>query len=222
MDSPAFCERIIIAVSHGRRLPPALPLLAWLALLPAAGCATRVVPPAQVADPQTVYVADYGHHASLVLPRESHGYAEFAFGEWGWFALGRQGWYRALPILTLSSPGTIGVRDISIPHGRAHLERELPVEHLHELRVERSAARELRTRFDEHFVTHAAELVYNRDLDMRFVPYPMRYSLVWQCNSMLADWLRQLGCQVRGPALLAEFEIAPPGASTQPPQRPPG
>lgn len=179
----------------------------------AGGCAVRVTPPANLADPVRVFIADYGRHASLILPRNGTTLVEFAYGEWGWFALGRQGWYRAIPAIAMPTPGTLGMRNLHIAPDPTELAAALPCEQVCTLRVERAAAGRLRGRLDAAFARYADRAVYNRDLNMHFVPYPLPYCLFCQCNSVLAQWLRELGCRVRGTALLADFRVEQPAAT---------
>src|SRR5689334_13559900 len=51
------------------------------------GCGGTITPPRAVRDPVPVYVADYGRHATLLLPVEDGGLEEFAFGDWRWLAM---------------------------------------------------------------------------------------------------------------------------------------
>lgn len=171
------------------------------------GCTARITPPADLSEPTTVFIADYGQHASLILPRPSGDLAEYAYGEWGWFALNRTGWYWAAPAIALPTPGTLGTRELRGPATAAGVRSQVGLEHLHDLQVERAAIDALLAELDGAFARNQYREVFNKELGLRFVPYEQPYCLFCQCNSLVARWLRQLGCRVEGPALMAEFEV---------------
>ncbi len=176
-------------------------------LAASSGCVLRVRPPVDPAAPVTVFIADYGQHASLILPRGARSAAEFAYGEWGWFALGRQGWYRALPAIAVPTPGALGTRDLNVPPKLEQIRAVLPVEHLHAVVVSREKAEALLARFDLHLAARGKDEVYNADLGLRFVPYPVPYCLLCQCNSLVVNWLRELDCSVQGLSPTARFVV---------------
>ena len=75
--------------------------LAMVAVLAALslGCATRVVPPRAIVSPVTVYIADYGRHSSLILPTDTGCLAEYAYGDWRFYALNQYRWYWGMTAL---------------------------------------------------------------------------------------------------------------------------
>ena len=170
-------------------------------------CAIRVTPPVELESPQTIFIADYGRHASLLLPRVNGRVVEFAYGEWNWFALGRDQWYRAGPALFWPTRGTLGTSELPGPAEIDAIRGQLWAERIHELQVERAAALELLARLEASFAERADESVLNNALGMQFVPHADSYSILHQCNSAVADWLRELGCGVGGCASRAEFTV---------------
>jgi len=172
------------------------------------GCSIAIHPAADIRQRQTVYVCDYGDHASLLLPRGNGRVAEFAYGEWGWFALGRQGWYRAVPAIGWPTTGTLGTRDLAGPATPENLEQQIGLVSLLAVPVEHARIAPLLGRLDLHFAREREREVHNADLGMTFVPYPMPYCLFCQCNSMVAQWLREMGCRTRGFSVVAAFTLA--------------
>lgn len=179
----------------------------------AAGCSMRVAPPAEVEEPATVFIADYGPHASLLLPRDDGDVSEFAYGEYDWFALNRDRWYHALPIAVAGGRAALGTRVLHGPATRAALEAQMSVEGIYELRVDRSRAADLLARLEALYERYKPERGehYNPSVGLTFVAHPRRYSLAHNCNAELALWLEELGCRVEGSRLVAEFIIDPPG-----------
>ena len=92
--------------------------LLTLAVLLLAACTTTVTPPPAPRFPVTVYVADYGRHASLLVPRPGGELVEFAYGEWKWFALGQKSMWRSPAALFWPTAATLGRR--SLPGDLSH------------------------------------------------------------------------------------------------------
>ena len=176
-------------------------------LLLLTACAIRVTPPVELEDPRTIFIADYGRHASLLLPRVNGRLVEFAYGEWEWFALGHDQWYRAGPALLWPTRGTLGKSEFRGPAELDALRAQLAVERVDELQVERTAASALLARLEAAFAEREGESVLNDALGMDFVPHVDGYCIFHQCNSVVAEWLRELGCRVAGCALRADFIV---------------
>jgi hypothetical protein len=60
---------------------------------------------------------------------------------------------------------------------------------------------------DSIFDANQESLIYNRGYDLEFVRYPRHYTIFRNSNWMVVDWLRQLGCQVRGLLLLSKWKV---------------
>jgi hypothetical protein len=177
-------------------------------LLGLVGCATTVIPPQAVTDPVTVYLADYGRHSSLVLPGDENSMIEYAFGEWRWYALNDTGLLAACRALCWGSTGTLGRRFVSIADP-AGFEHSFAGVTLFAIRVEHEAASALVGRLNDRWLEYKTEAVYNADYDFHFVPVTQRYHVFRNCNPVVAGWLRDLDCRVRGPALLSKWRLRP-------------
>jgi hypothetical protein len=164
----------------------------------------RVRPPAMVHDPLSVYVLDYGIHSSLLLPAGAE-HVEFAFGEWGWFAENRQEWYRVLRLL-LPASATLGKRSLPDPETAPVLGESLGLESMLELRVERAKAEALYHRLSRKYERQKATEIYNPLVQMTFVHDPIVYTLCGNnCNWIMAQWLEELGCRVKGLRIEADY-----------------
>jgi hypothetical protein len=172
------------------------------------GCATTVVPPRAVQEPVKVHLADHGRHASLVLPRGDGSRVEYTFGEWRWFALNDTGAGAALRALCWRSAGTLGRHELPAEQDIGASPRFAGVT-LYSLTVERGAASNLLARLDERWAGQAHTVVHNADYGLDFVRDEQAYHLFNNCNPVIAGWLRELGCRVRGPALLSRWRLRP-------------
>lgn len=178
-----------------------------LLLALSSACATRIVPPKKVPDPTTVAVINYGRHSSLVLPRETGGSMEYAYGEWKWFAEEKTAPWRVFPALCWSTQGTIGRRPLSfLPSDERALQQE-GAKSVICFRVSAAAANRLEHRLDDEFSKSPATL-FNPDEKMYFAKVSDSYWGGHNCNTVLARWLKELGCEAKGTALFSDFELS--------------
>jgi hypothetical protein len=63
-------------------------------------------------------------------------------------------------------------------------------------------------RLDRIYEENYAERVDHAAYDLAFVPCPEPYSLFHNSNQVVAKWLEQLGCRLKGPALFAVWRLA--------------
>ena len=171
------------------------------------GCAWTVRAPSNVADPVPVWITEYGKHCRVALPAGPSKFTEYGFGEWHYYALEERDWISTLRAgaglgsgafsrrtLTSAPDGTIGPRQT----GGTRSER---------IEVERTQADSLRRELDARWqrnqgdvrIRHVDAVPVSRD--------PARYHLFENSNHATANWLRQLGCQVRGFPLMANFRV---------------
>jgi hypothetical protein len=172
------------------------------------GCAVYVCPPEAPREPVTVYIVDYGRHSSLVLPDTSENtLVEYAYGDWDWFALGRNKWYDVFPTLFLPTRGTLGRRSLRMGPEFRDLRRLIWCERVHEIAVESRAARTLILGLHGEFERHRESLHFKSVYALDFVHSDRAFHVFHNCNHAVAEWLRDLGCEVRGVALYANFEV---------------
>ena len=172
------------------------------------GCSATIVPPLPPADPVTAAVTDYGRHSSLVLPdADGTGSLEYTFGDWDWFAAGRNGATDAVQALLWSKGSTLGRRRVDIPPDAPELIDELQADTVILLRVPRERAAALRDELGARFSLRANQALYNQVMELHFIPDAERYGLGHNCNHVTARWLRSLGCGIRGNPVTSKFKL---------------
>ncbi len=172
------------------------------------GCATTIVPPEEPPAPTSVFVVDFGRHTSLLLPSRPDGsLVEYAYGEWKWFALDESRSYRVIPTLFWPTHGTLGRRALFVAPDRDAIRRAVPCEDVLEVVVAAEDALSLAARLEAQFEEHCDSVHYQPLYDLDFVPSEKAFHLFHNCNGVVADWLRELGCDVRGAAVFASFVV---------------
>ena len=185
-----------------RRLLTAISL-AWMS-----GCATTILPPEDPPSPVSVFVADYGRHASLLLPeRTGESLVEYAYGEWKWYAFDESRSYRVFPTLFWPTRGTLGRRALFVPIDANGIRRALGCEEVLEVVVASEDASSLLMRLETEFESHLGGAHFQPLYDAHFVPSDKAFHLFHNCNRAVANWLRELGCEVRGLSVLADFVV---------------
>lgn len=172
------------------------------------GCATRIVPPNDLQDPALVYLLDHGRHTSLVVSTPEGTLVRYAYGDWRFYAERLTGPGHAIAALLWNTEGALGRRALPGPVTAAAVRSQVPlvIVSLHEVKVERVRVEALRAQLDEIF--DAAEQVRDTpETHLSFVRHPRAYNLRHNSNTAIAGWLEQLGCEVRGPAILASWRI---------------
>jgi len=184
--------------------------LAAAALL--CGCQITVEPPGSPEEPVMVYILDHGRHSSLVLPQDQGGgLVRYSYGDWQWYALGREGLYRGAAALFWPTQAALGRRELAAAATPQDLRRVVAVgmEAVHPVQVASRRAAELHKTLHALFERRQAEAVWNTDYDLEFAPHPAPYSLFRNSNSVVAGWLRELGCEVSPLAFWADWHVRP-------------
>ncbi len=179
-------------------------------LLLLGGCATTVIPPPSPAQPLSVLLLDHGRHTSLVLP-DNGASVRYAYGDWRWYAEGKTGFASGFAALFLSTDAALGRSDLSVPTDLRLVERTLTVgiEQLWAIEVEAEAVERLRQRLDSIHAAGAPKL-FSPSADLLFAPHPDPYHLMHNSNTVVAEWLDALGCEVRGGAMTANWRVVEP------------
>jgi hypothetical protein len=189
--------------------PKATLLLALLLSL--GGCATQVTPPAQVQMPAKVFVLDHGRHTSLVLSTAEDGLVRYAYGDWRFYAERDTGLPGAIAALLWNTPAALGRREFPGPPTADIVRARIPlkIEALYEIEVERARVDALRAELDAIFAA-ADQVRETPETHLFFAPHPRAYNLRHNSNTAIAHWLEQLGCETRGPAILAKWAFVQP------------
>lgn len=166
-------------------------------------CATRLEGPRAVTDPVDVYLMHRVNHAAILLPDQRGGLVEYAYGEWDWFALERQGWRDALAAILWPTPGALGRYDVPLVVTIDAIEQSYDGT-VTRLRVERAAVDRLLERLEDRWLA-GGEAVERTPGGMQYVQDDLRYHLFNTCATETARWLEALGCSVGGPAIVPRF-----------------
>lgn len=184
-----------------------LPLLA-AATAPFA-CVAAVYPPAAPADPVQVYVLSQGRHIGVILPVEENpagAWAEYAFGNWGWYGEGNQNTLYGLYALTVPNRSALGRR-----YAQENPERDAVLAQrgaeLQSFSAERARVRALRRELDEEFAAAGVEPRLAGGTGLLVVPARKEYALSYNCSDATVNWLRRLGCSVPFGGLTRGVEI---------------
>jgi len=180
-------------------------------LVALAGCVATVEAPSDPppADARAVFLLDHGYHSSLVLGRADNSIVRYVYGEWRWYALGETGFFRVFPTLLVRTQAAFGRRVLAGPATRDGVRREVRVgiDELHQFHADPACADALIEELDALFEAHRDTLHYNPMHDVEFVEHPERYRLGNNSNHYVADWLRQLGIEVRGSPMIGRWRV---------------
>lgn len=175
-------------------------------LLALCGCTNVITPPPPPGDAVTVYLLDHGRHPSLVLPREDGKLTRYAYGQWNWYALGHTGVFQALGALLIPSQAGLGRREFDSTQLQPIVQLD-PADHVYAIQVEREAADRLRNELDSAFQANLSTLHANEPYHLEFVHDPEKYWFFHNSNHVTCDWLREVGCRVKGPGLLSDWRV---------------
>ena len=186
---------------------------ALAALVAVAACAATyvVAPPplAPAAARAPVAVLDHGRHSSLVIGLSDGRMVRYAYGDWRWYAEGDTGVAQGYAALFHETPSALGRRVLAGPLTAEMLRRQVRVgiEDMLLLDVDAMAAQRLVDKLDGIADAGRARMLTNREVDLDFFPYPVPYTEAHSSNRVLAGWLREMGAEVEGDGLIADWKL---------------
>jgi hypothetical protein len=181
--------------------------VALLLLAAPMACTTTIVPPPDVRDPVTVFVAPVAWTSSLVLPRADGRLARFVYGDWRYYALAENTVPNGIRALVWPTQGTLGHAVLPGPAAADHVAASFDNDAIHEVQVERQAVALLLDELEHAYERQRDTEVENQPYRMKFVHQEPRYTYFYNSNHAIADWLRRLGCEVRGPAFGSRWRV---------------
>ncbi len=175
------------------------------------GCVGTVTRPDEHAleQPRPAWLVDHGRHASLVLTREDDSMVRYLYGEWRWYALQEMGFFRVWPTLFFPTQAALGRKEMTGPPGEATIRQQIPVviEAIHELAAEAERIDELDRHLTQRFQAAIDTLHYNHDYDLEFVHDPRSYTVFYNSNHVVRDWLRDLDIEVSGNPMWGRWRV---------------
>jgi len=165
-----------------------------------------IIPPADVEEAIAVYIIKLSLHPELVLPHPDGGLMRYAYGDWNYFALNHQGLKDGLTALFLPTPGTLGRLKFSNFDELQRMVKEQNA-NLLTLQVSQAKAFKLAYSLDERFVSNIATRIQNPQTGLFLVQDEQDYTILHNSNHELVVWLKQLGCQVEGFVMWANFRV---------------
>jgi hypothetical protein len=195
--------------------PRAALVIAILATLGSVSCTTAIHPPAAPADPETVLLVTHGWSSSLVVPDQEGDAARWAWGDWRYYALGRETVLNGLVAVLWPTQSGLGRQRIEpAPESIDELPWRLGIgiDEVFAITVGREAVVRLAEQLEDLFAANIETLHYNPKPRLEFVKHPRAYTLFTNSNSMIAEWLRELGCEVVGFPLMSRWRVETPPA----------
>jgi hypothetical protein len=182
-----------------------LPLLLAALILP--GCAWTVRAPSTVTDPVPVWITEYGKHCRVALPTGDSTFTEYGFGEWNFYGREQRGWLSTLRAGIGLGTGAFSRRTLTPDPDGTLGPRQTGGTRSEHVQVERAQADALRRELDARWQRNQAEVRIRQWDGVPVSRDPARYHLLDNSNHATARWLRQLGCEVRGYPLMANFRV---------------
>ncbi|MHC5022571.1 MAG: DUF2459 domain-containing protein [Planctomycetota bacterium] len=172
-----------------------------------AGCTTTVIPPVNPENPTPVFLIDHGQHTSLVLPYDNGRLVEYAYGEWNWFANNLTDSPNTIPALLLPTRGAFGRRTLQGAQNVEDLQRAYPDETIEPIDVAMEHVLTLVDQLEARFAANTETAVLKPEADLTIVEDDTSYHIFHNCNHVTFGWLRDLGCEVKGPTMFADFRV---------------
>ena len=184
--------------------------LFWL-IVP--GCAWRVVP-AEVRDGVPVILSQYEWHTRLALPDGTAAFYEYGFGEWNFYGLEKEGFFSGLRAISGLGKGALSRRKLPYTLSESEFARAAGSNRSVRLDVERERAEGLRGELERRWQSNASSRVVRSWDGIPVSRDRAAYHLLANSNHVVAEWLRRLGCRVRGNTLTSRFEVVTGSAAS--------
>jgi hypothetical protein len=191
-----------------RNLTGRLCALGWSVLL-LAGCSATLQGPTGAAETRTVQLLEHGRHSSLLLTSSDATRVRYAYGDWAWYVEEDTG---------VISGGRALLRNSQAGLGRQRLGPEEPgrplaaqigigIENIYRFDVPSDKVDALIRFLDAKFEQSDHEPWFSEARQLSFIPHPRPYTLGYNSNHMVADWLRSLDVDVQGNPALGRWRL---------------
>jgi hypothetical protein len=184
-------------------------ILSVVVVLFCCGCQAVIVPPrVSPGEPSLpVFVADYGYHSSVIIPRSEGLMVEYAYGDWTFFAKNQKSWKTTFDALFSSDQATLARRVLMRSPYQAGLQEAVGANSVFRFEAPRDKVIRLDVELSRRFSRDLDSIIYTPAHDSYFVKDDERYGLGNNCNHLTARWLEQLGCKVEGVVFGSHFKL---------------
>jgi hypothetical protein len=179
------------------------------------GCLTTTLePPETPENPRTVFLIDHGRHSSLVISSDRGDLVRYAYGDWRYYADQDTSLRSGARALLWPTPATLARGELEGPPELAVLRSQLRVgvETIYAFEVAGDDADWLQAHLDNLHEQGVELHQYVPAYDMTFSPHPEPYTWANNSATMMGRWVRQLGVEVNGWALVASWDVEAPEA----------
>jgi hypothetical protein len=170
---------------------------------------TSVTVPKNPTDPRAVYLIDHGTHSSLVIQTSDNKMLRYSYGDFRYYALRDTSLASGAAALFWPTPATLGRGELKGPVSEKSLRDQLVVvvEEIYRIEVAAEKADRLILDLDAIYFAGEGALVKVPEYGLIFAPHPIDY--FWNSNSstMIGVWLKKLGADVFGWALISSWNV---------------
>jgi len=170
---------------------------------------TTVTLPKNPTDPRAVYLIDHGTHSSLVIQTSDKKMLRYSYGDFRYYALRDTSLTSGAAALFWPTPATLGRGELKGPVSEKSLRDQLVVvvEEIYRIEVAAEKVDRLILDLDAIYFAGEGELVKVPEYGLIFAPHPIDY--FWNSNSstMIGVWLKKLGADVFGWALISSWNV---------------
>lgn len=172
----------------------------------------RLIPPVSPEDPVKVWVlgspvTPLFYHNSLILPDDSGQWWEYSFGDREVFANNQGRFINLAQAVLYPTPAVLGRQTFNAEQWQRRQQRNAERGQQLTIEVERTRVQALLEQLNQRHKSADAPPQYNRYVDLYFVPDTESYTGWNTCNHLVARWLRQLDCQIRGLVFSGHFRV---------------
>lgn len=172
-------------------------------------CTTVVRAPSSASQTAPVFLISEAKTSSLALPQPGGGFVRYAYGDWNWYALRNQSVFDGLAALFWPTPGALGRVVMDTAATPDAMRRAIGSDEVYLLEVDRAASDRLLARLEDAHARGRRLGPVVESYGLIFVPDPQKYTYFTNSNHRTAAWLRELGCEVRGPSFYSRWRVEP-------------
>ena len=184
------------------------------------GCRTfiKVPSPNKQTPTTTVYLIQYnGFHNALAF-NTTTGITEYSFGDWHYYALDKHTLFNITNALFFKTKATLAKKEIvwdkkSLQTLKALINTTGVCKYITPITVNAQKSEALFKQITQRYQHNIHTQAYNRARQMYYVKEETTYTLGYNCNHLVSQWLTFLGCDVTGNKCLPRFIVESPSPS---------